>query len=211
MLTDKNITLYTYFWIKKCVRKHDYRRISFTDERQWQTISKTNTSISWADETTTQYIIISSHCPRSMCVRAVRTIITHKQSIVRYRSWRVECPLKSVQYQFAPVFTTVVFNPLAPGSARLDAINLPYGRSPAQGYAARRTDFARNTRRTRVWSGKNQSDDRTRSINFPRPCAVPSSKGRPPNYRRRLWQTARAAHPLRSRPSIDFFLDFSGL
>lgn len=32
------------------------------------------------------------------------------------RQSRVECPLKSVQYQFAPMFMTVVFNPLAPGS-----------------------------------------------------------------------------------------------
>lgn len=35
--------------------------------------------------------------------------------IARLQS-RVECPLKSVQYQFAPMFMTVVFNPLAPGS-----------------------------------------------------------------------------------------------
>lgn len=53
--------------------------------------------------------------------RRVGMTATNEQ---RPKSPRVECPLKSVQYQFATVFMTVVSNPLAPGSGTGLAINL---------------------------------------------------------------------------------------
>lgn len=124
------------------------------------------------------------------CNSLARGNIYHARCSVLDRFSRVECPLKSVQYQFAPMFMTVVFNPLAPGSGTGRAINLrgvPLCRGTGQDFQP-------------VRPGETSSPDHWPwSINFllllfcwifftpsPRPS------GWPPNYRRRLWQTARA-------------------
>jgi hypothetical protein len=113
---------------------------------------------------------------------------------------RVECPLKSVQYQFAPMFITVVFNPLAPGSGTGRAINLtgvPLCRAQDKisAGASRRNQFA--------WPLTLIDKFPVIIIiilsNFFHPLALPP--GWPPNYRRRLWQTARAL--FESCPSPD--------
>lgn len=74
-----------------------------------------NLRASWFVQSCRLYVHNNAACSAGSSTRDI---------VLRDRFSRVECPLKSVQYQFAPMFITVVFNPLAPGSGTGRAINL---------------------------------------------------------------------------------------